>query len=339
MNTKRIVSIIFALLFFIFEGRTQHIQSSHYYLNPILLGPSFAGHTPGSRFTANYRDQWPSVSTYKTFSVAFDQHIFQKKSGIGLYALRDISGSGKLGTTEVGLQYSYNIQLTRFSFIRPGLQIKYVQRSLDYMALIFADQLDPSFVEPPSGYSLDISNFISDKVSYVTFASSVAYVSQYIWGGVTVDNITPANQAFLVNSAARIPMKIMAYGGARYYFEPRIHNRKKNNAQINVSFVYRFMQGFNQLDAGAYYRKNGLMTGLWFRGMPLKVNALKNVDAMIFMLGYDFGSLTLAYSYDFTVSGLINKTGGANEITFRYTFDELKLNNLKKRSAMVPCSY
>jgi len=67
-------------------------------------------------------------------------HYFQRaKSGLGLLVFRDVAGAGNLGLTEAGLLYSYKIKVGQKRgninnewFLRPGIQFKYSQRSVDF---------------------------------------------------------------------------------------------------------------------------------------------------------------------------------------------------------------
>ena len=61
-----------------------------------------------------------------------------------------------------------------------------------------------------------------------------------------------------------------------------------------------------------------------------------NNDALCILAGIKFKTLEVAYSYDLTISWLTYKTGGSNEISLTYIF-----NNPHKdthRSKIIPCA-
>ncbi len=72
--------------------------------------------------------------------------------------------------------------------------------------------------------------------------------------------------------------------------------------------------------------------GLGFR------NAIRNFDAVIGYVGFKKGKFRVGYSYDYTISRLINRTGGTHELsfTFNWTGDDSSLNP-KSNKAYVPC--
>ncbi len=337
---KKLYFVIITVFLFISATtlNAQILHFSQYYSAPLFLGPSFAGYSYGSRFVANYRDQWPSISgTFTTYAVSFDHPLFKKKSGIGFILVRDVAGQGNLGLTQFGMQYAYSIPLTKEINIRPGIQLTYGQRGFLINRLRFGDQIDPTFMAEDKSSSVEALNYVDANKGFLNFSSSVLAVADYFWLGATVNNIIRPNQSLSMNDEALVPLEITAYGGWRFYFEKRRRRRTKNDASINVSFFYRMKNGFNQLDLGGYWRKAGLSLGMWFRGMPAKGEAINNVDALIFMLGYDFGRLSFGYSYDFTISDLINNTGGSNELSLVYKFSAIKRRLGRKMRQMVPC--
>ena len=337
MKNKSIFLFVLVLIGTISVLKSQTLHFSQYYSAPLFLGPSFAGYTEGSRIVANYRDQWPTMSgTFTTYSLSFDHHLFKKKSGIGFIATRDVAGTGKLGMTQGALQYSYNIKITKDLFVRPGIEAKYVQRNLDINELRFGDQIDANFVDEDKITSIDAVNFAEEDVKYINFSTSVAVVHKDFWIGATAKNLMNANQSFTGNESGT-PLMAYFYGGYHIYYERSSHNYRKKSGSITPTFFYRYSNGYNQLDFGAYWRKAGISLGMWFRGMPAKAMAASNVDAIIFMVGYDFDVLSFGYTYDFTISDLLSATGGASELSLRFNLKSFSSSQGKRRRAMIPC--
>jgi len=331
-----ILVITILLVFSVNSSIAQFIQFSQYYSAPLTLGPSFAGMTKGSRIALNYRDQWPNVpGTFVTYGVSYDHYFAKMNSGLGFLMLRDRAGSGNLALTSLAAQYSYNIPISSDWFIRPGVAFKYAQRSIDFDKLIFGDQLnldgDP--------LSTSIENRPDKNVGYIDATFSTLMFSNKFWIGGTVDHLLRPNQS-LVGGMDRLPMRIFLYGGGRFYLEKNYVKRRKNDASVSVSFLYKMQEGYNQLDLGVYWKKYGLTLGTWYRGMPVFTDsgkAITNVDAVVFLVGYKWETLSIGYSYDFTISELINNTGGSHEISLIYEFNQSIKIVERRRKAAVPC--
>ena len=332
------------LIFFLasFSGSiAQNIQFSQYYSAPMVLGPSFAGLSGKNRITLNYRDQWPEFpGVFRTFGFGYDAYLPKLKSGMGVLVLRDQAGSGKLSLTEASLLYSYNIVINKYIRVRPGLSFKYAQRSIDYYSLIFGDQLDPNFSQTTLPTTTELPKFRFDQVKFIDFSASCLVYSDIYWAGVTVDNLLTPNVSLFQNESEE-SLLLSFYGGVRFYFEKSTFKRRKNDASISISALYKSQGGYDQLDIGVYWQRSGLSVGTWFRGMPVVMKELQksysNVDALIFMLGYKFETLSFGYSYDFTISDLISNTGGSHEVALIFEFKTSGRFSNKRRKAQVPC--
>ena len=162
------------------QALSQKIQFSQYYAAPLVLSPSYTGMIEGSRIILNYRDQWPNVpGTFTTYAFSYDQYFSRLKSGIGLSVVRDEAGSGNLNLTDIGLLYSYDITVTRFLHVRPGLKFKYGQRGIDIAKLIFGDQLNLD--APPASASSEYQTTLS-KTGYIDVAIDGIIISNnFCW--------------------------------------------------------------------------------------------------------------------------------------------------------------
>lgn len=338
-----VTTIIFIIYLFLISAqpnKAQIIQFSQFYSSPLTLAPSFAGMSKGSRIALTYRDQWPNLpGTFVTMGSSFDHYLRDLKSGVGVVFLRDRAGTGNLSLTSVGLVYSYDIKLNRFWHLRPGVQFKYAQRSLEFNKLIFGDQLtlDPNGSAPPS-----IEMPPDNRKGYVDATTSVIAFNDQYWGGVTVDHLFHPNQS-LLGEESRVPFKVSVYGGAKIFLDKRHSYRRGRRGNdpreqsITLTFLYKTMSRYDQLDLGAYYYKNPLMLGVWIRGMPVIREGLENRDAVVFMIGYKANNLSIGYSYDFTISQLIGATGGSHEISIIYEFNLNSEIEGRRRRAQIPC--
>jgi hypothetical protein len=63
-----------------------------------------------------------------------------------------------------------------------------------------------------------------------------------------------------------------------------------------------------------YINKYPFVVGGWFR------HNFQNPDAVVALVGLTYNNLRVGYSYDFTVSQVGSKAGGAHEISFAWDF-------------------
>ena len=311
----------------------QDFYLSQGYAAPLYLSPSFAGLTNGSRIALSYRDQWPGIpNTYKNFSFSIDHFFENYKSGVGLLMLRDDAGGGQLVNQNIGLLYSYEFEVMRNIFVRPGIQFKYSERITDASKQTYYDQLgNPSGAGGVNGsiVSLDTDN----TRKFDATVSGMIY-SDFFWFGLTIDNLIKSNIGF-TDIDTRKPVKTTVFGGYKYKY--RDGYRNKDEQSVTIALNYFAQQSFSQMDAGVYWYINPMELGLVYRGIPiLAPKALSNRDALIFIAGFNFGSMRFAYSYDLSMSGLAGSSNGANEFSFIYRFNQTYKKRIYRGS--VPCS-
>lgn len=311
---------------------------------PTLLAPSFTGAIENSRVNFNWRDQWTKIPSgvFVTYAAGFDKNITKINSGFGVLVSRDQAGAGNLSRTEIGILYSWYGLLNRLTslYFRPGFELKLTQRSIDFQQLIFPDQISPNgypFVTNNPGATNQTPPEQSSKMSIDGTASILLYDENF-WVGSTVDHLFQPSEGFYA-SVYRVPLKYSFFGGYRFKLHSSgIGYRSYGSIQdyIFVSSYFRMQSLNSQIDVGGYWQHLPITIGLWFRGLPY-LNTYKdpNIDALVFVFGYQIFNFTIGYSYDFTVSPLLSKTGGSHEISIVYNF----YSNLKskKRNGPLPC--
>jgi type IX secretion system PorP/SprF family membrane protein len=307
-------------------------QFSQFYAAPLYLGPSFAGSTDGSRIVLNYRNQWPEIpGAFVTYAFSFDHYFHNYNSGLGVLLFRDQAGSGRLANTSGGLLYSYNFKLNQNWSVRPGINFMYQERTIDFSKLVFGDQLELDGTINPSGNTMDPM----ERRGYFDAASSVLFYSRTGWVGLAADHMMMPNQSLASEEENRIIPKFSLFGGFRLNYGSRLS--QKTQESISVTALYKNQGTFNQLDVGAYWSKDPVSFGLLYRGIPLFNNhagGIFNNDALVLMGGLRRENLRIGYSYDFTISRLINNTGGAHEISVIYQFNQ---GPPSKKQKAIPC--
>jgi type IX secretion system PorP/SprF family membrane protein len=248
-------------------------------------------------------------------------------SGIGVLATHDVAGSGDLSTTNIGMLYSYDIQINQEWHVRPGVQLKFYYLGLDIQKLIFSSQItgsgtSPAIYPPPF-----------DNVADIDFASSAIVYNETYWAGFTLDHMFTPKTSLYGEEKTTLPMKMNIFGGAQLYKKTRLRTQFQEVVSIALNFQKQLK--YYQTDVGLYYLKSPLIFGLWYRGIPFATSQAG--DAIIGLIGFKTNSVHIGYSYDFTISNLLTTTGGSHEISIIYEFNNLSVGRQRARIRAIPC--
>ena len=303
----------------------QSPQFSQYYASPLLIAPSFAGNSLGSRTFVSYRDQWAKLpGSYLTYSVALDNNFYAINSGFGLVVMRDVIGTARLGTTSATGLYSYRFNLNDDWRIRPGISFSYAQRALQNSKAIYPDQvwitgIDPVTIEQPV-----------DPYYWFNASSSVVVYNRRMWLGFCAENLLRPTHSFL-RMNARSPIIWSQFGGVNF---PLANSVGKIPEIITLNYLFKTTLNSYQMDIGANWYRAPLLLGFAWRGLPAFTDKYNSYDALIFTIGIAFDNMAFGYSYDFTVSKMGPATGGSHEITFSFSFNE---GNKSQKQGAIPC--
>jgi type IX secretion system PorP/SprF family membrane protein len=317
----RRILVIILFLSIVIGIKGQDPQFSQFYSNPLYLAPSFAGAVDGSRVALVYRNQWwESKSPFRAFSFSYDHYFSTFNSGVGILAYRDVSGSSNLGSTNIGIQYSYNLTLFNVYHVRPGMAFYYVEQSIGGN-IRFMDQIigDRTY----SGAPLP-----EHSRPDIDFGFSTLFYSAKTWLGATADHLLTPNIT-LYESEATIPIKYSIYGG--YEFRRKGKLLKPSDETMTFAFMYKKQESLQQLDLGVYWYNYPLVLGIWYRGLPY-LNSQRG-DAMVFLVGFKTRQINIGYSYDFTISNLLREVKGSHEISLTFKF----LLPKRTKRGSVPC--
>jgi type IX secretion system PorP/SprF family membrane protein len=345
--TKGLVSacVMLMILFTTPTVQAQDPQFSQFYAAPLYLNPAFTGATGQARAGINYRNQWPAIAAnFTTMSAYFDYFIEDKKSGVGMILTRDVEGLAGLRSLSVGLQYSYELQLTDFLGFRPGVQVALYNRDVNFNKLTFGDQFDPAtgeLINPQTAESFN-TNF---SKTFVDLSFGGVFFTRTAWLGVAANHLNRPNQS-IIDEEAPLPIKFSVHGGFKFYMRPGviengIYSREAERS-IAPAFQYRHQGQFDQMDLGLYFTFEPIVLGTWYRGVPFKqLDGFVNNESLVLLLGFvKLGAkdaLNLGYSFDYTISKLGPGSGGAHEFSLVYTWP---MRNPRKPPAdklVIPC--
>ena len=320
----------------------QDPQFTQFYAAPLYLNPAFAGSALAPRITANYRNQWPAITNYVTTMVSVDHFIDKYNSGVGLLIQNDNQGQGRIQSTDIGLQYAYQFQVSESSFVRLGLQGSYVNRSINYFGLTTGDQFtDRGFITGSVSGDPALQGGLPTR-KYVDFSTGGLFYSDWFWVGLSAHHINRPDQGFFAGAQERLPMKTSIQMGLRIPLMGFTGLADEQDREISISpvLLYKHQGKYDQLDLGAYLTYSPLTIGLYYRGIPFKKydQTLNNHDAIAGLIGWRMEKFSIGYSYDLTISTLGN-SGGSHELSISYIFDkpEGRRPGVRRRDKKLPC--
>ncbi len=296
----------------------QDPQFSQYYLAPLYLNPGLVGINQKGRLGINYRSQWPNLeANFETFSAYLDYHFEDYYSSAGLLFTQDSEGIAGLQSTTIGIQYAYQLTLNANWTFRPGVQVAYYSRDIDFSKLTFGDQFDDTGQINPTTQEVFNTGL---QVHFFDLSFGGFLYNPTSWLGGAVHHITEPNQS-IAGGSSPLPKRVSFHGGYRIPFGPRVNTSTTKGYSITPTFSYRSQGDFDQLNLGTYFTLHPVVVGLWYRGLPIKrQDGIANSEALIFMLGLESKRATFGYSFDYTISDLGIGTGGAHEISITYAF-------------------
>ncbi|MDP2422807.1 MAG: type IX secretion system membrane protein PorP/SprF [Bacteroidales bacterium] len=322
-------SLMFTMLIGAANLLAQDAQFSQFYGNPLYLNPALAGNKICPRITLNYRNQWPAIpASFVTYSVSADRYVEALSGSVALMAFSDNAGGGILTNNAISGIYSYRLEIEREFVLTTGFQASFQQVSLDWNRLIFESQItDPNGPQEPVPSDKALNKIFPDfstgfvlGMYYRYFVGFAAHhltqpsLSVYDADGVNYDPNSKQN------------LKITAHAGALFNLQRPARFLDPDKAPtISPNILYQQQGAFKQLNVGLYTTLYPVTIGFWYR------YAFNNSDAFIALLGFEYEKIKLGYTYDYTVSGLSNATGGAHEISLAWV---LPCNEIGKNSKL-----
>lgn len=322
----------------------QDPQFSQFYAAPLYLNPAFAGSTQQARAGINYRNQWPSIdANFTTVSAYADVYLEDKNSGIGAIVTRDYANVVGLQSISLGLQYAYQLSITKKLSFRPGVQVAVYNRSVNFNRLVFGDQFDPLTGDIKGGTAEQLNTGQSIFFPDLTFGG--LFYTPNAWLGFTANHITQPNQSLIGGNSA-LPMKLSGHAGWKFFLRPGVVGSgiyaRPSERSIAPAIQYRHQGNFDQMDLGLYFTFEPLIIGTWYRGVPFKnLNGIINNESIVFLVGLTKrgknDSFNVGYSYDYTISKLGPSSGGAHEFSLVYTWPIRNPRKPAKDKLIIPC--
>ncbi len=313
MKTSRLILIAIALLTLISRAYSQDVIYTQFYANPLYLNPALAGGKLDQRVTLNYRNQWPSITKgYVSYSATWDEHFDKISGGAGIIANADIGGGGVYNRFSASGIYSYRLQASHFMVLNAAIQAGYMQYRLDWEKLLFYDQIDihTGNIEPTREYlppKLNIGNLDFS-------AGLLAGFKESLYFGLAVNHLSRPDMSFYGGNENRLRMRWTLHSGMLIDFFQGMDGEDLRNFSVSPNVVYIQQGNFRQLNLGMYVNSFPVVAGLWLR------HTFGNPDALILLLGFQQKEYKVGYSFDYTISRVTMRSGGAHEISVAWLF-------------------
>ncbi|MCX6246171.1 MAG: PorP/SprF family type IX secretion system membrane protein [Bacteroidetes bacterium] len=318
-------------------GFSQDMNYTQYFATPIYYNPAFTGLTPGLRARFDFRDQWPQLPVdFKSyyFSADIGDRNLPGAGGIGILVASDNPGLGMINNLTLGLTLSVRIPITSTLTSQLGIKAAMVQRRINWNDMVFSGQLDEkygaiystSFI-PPDASKRTVPDFAVGGI--LQYANPDGNVTGNM--GVAIDHLFKPDVSFLSTQEARIPSKLVIHGDVVIATAPVSYSGSSHSnsdpLKINVGAIYQNQNAMNVFQVGLNLVKYNLYLGSWYRS-TLTGPSPNNILAVLAGYRYAFAenmSVRFMYSYDIQVSGALQGTGGAHEISLVLDLESISL--------------
>lgn len=316
-----------------FSVNAQDIHFSQYAQAPLQLNPALAGlNLCDYRIAANYRMQWPTISSagvYKTAALSGDMSIgkitkFNSFAGIGVSGFFDQAGDLGFQSSRVDVSFAYHFMLDRkgTAQISAGLQGSFGYRGFNAANATFDSQYDGATGNvDPNGTR---ESFGRTRVFYGDAGLGLLY-SMMIKGktnfylGVALTHVNqprisfqPSNIDDAVSQNERLYMKTTLHTGFAIPVGKRVQVMPNIMALIQGP-SYEFNVGCNvrTMVGNTTTSKTAVLVGAQYRGLS---------DALIILARVDVKGFSAGVSYDVNLSRLntASSTVGGPEISLMY---------------------
>ncbi len=325
----------------VIQLNAQDLHFSQFFNSPLTTNPANTGFLPDNdyRLGANYRQQWLSIpAQFQTMSIFGDAQAFRDKFetgwvGLGGVILRDVAGSGNLTSTKVYGSAAYHQMLGSTGLLSVGFNLGWANKRVDVTKFTYDNQWNGKFfdVNAPSGESFAATNInyldVQVGVNYAYFPSD----NVYFHAGASVQHVNAPKETFFAFTPGydnTISRRYIGFVDAVFKVNDRVivSPAAYYTTQAKASEFTLGMHGNYNLSGDGEMQVIG---GLYYR----------YADAVIPMIGFQWKSVRLTFTYDATTSSLknYNNMRGASEFALIYQGYYNQFNqNLRQTQCPVP---
>lgn len=287
----------------------QDAQFSQYLTTGVYLNPGLSSAVKNVTLVLNHRNQWNSlVAPYSTTQISLVKPLYlndrsrSKLGGIGISFYNDKTGDGILKEMGGSINGSYNLRVNNLNSVFFGLQLGFIQKSLNYDQLTWGNQYTNTGFDPNKDPEVGIKNY---STIYPDFSAGLVYSfnAERNYGkhgagyssrvGISIYHMNSPNESFFREvETSRLPMLMKIHGDIEVVLA--------DNLYLNPAMLVLFQNQLSQVNSGLHliymikktdkslWKPTQLIAGLWYR-----IN-----DSFIFIAGFGNNFYRLSLSYD-----------------------------------------
>ncbi|MEJ7768029.1 MAG: PorP/SprF family type IX secretion system membrane protein [Chitinophagaceae bacterium] len=317
----RILSLLTAFILSCQVSMSQDLHFSQWFNSPLTTNPANTGFIPDAdyRIGANYRSQFVNILSmpYKTISIYGDAQILRDRfdngwMGVGGVILHDAAGAGNLTSTKIYGSLAYHQMLGSSSLLTAGFNLGWANKSINPTQLKFPDQFNKSTGFFDAGIPSSVV-FNTNNTNYMDVQLGMNYAyfpteNLYLNGGFSIHHINRPKETFFSNSSGfdnRLSPRYIGFANASV--------KVNEDLIVNPMAYYSNQAGASELVGGANINYNLSGDGLaqLTGGLYYRVG-----DAVIPMLGFQWNTFRMNFTYDVTTSTLANYNNGRGAVEF-----------------------
>ncbi|MEM1318704.1 MAG: type IX secretion system membrane protein PorP/SprF [Bacteroidota bacterium] len=303
--------LIFTLLLFcctLTLTAQQAPQYSMYMLNIYRFNPAYAGLDNSLSATGVFRKQWvdiPGSPTQQNLNVHMPLYIL--RGGFGIDVENENLGAER--NTSATLSYNYWIPLNKKSLLTMGIGAGVVQKALDGSKLVAPDGIyqGTTFTHNDGNLPTGMATAIAP-----TLSAGVYYQSEIFEVGLSANNLLGTSITYEEIDLTNIILD------RNYFLTFALNLELTSTLTVHPSFFAKSDIDQTQMEISTLLRYNdNIFGGASFRGY----NA-ESIDAVVLIGGFKLNEkVTLAYSYDLSLSAVNSVTSGSHEILLNYNLN------------------
>jgi len=346
---QRLLLLAFALISVTSLYSQDHLFSQ-FYASPMTLNPALTGAFDGKfRVSSIYRTQWNKSldNPFNTFSTSLDLRFPLGRQGTyhpdvaaaGLVFYKDEVGEIDFSTTQISIFGAFHKSLGQRNtqYLSLGLEASIGQRNVNYANITFDDQFNGiSGFTDPTAEILPENNF---SFSDLSVGLNYTYTPQHrtgIFAGFAIHHFLEPSVSFFKKTNQddeNVPENtlLIKYSGQLSFRFPLTQK-----IQLLPRAIFSKQGPYLKIDSGSNFRFTideinsvALHIGTNLRSVTNE-NSRLTVSDVVGLLGIEYKSVLLGFSYDFNLDALSisQPRQGAFEISIAYlgkTSDDLIL--------------
>lgn len=306
-----------------------------------------------------YKSQWGGVNginAFTTQSFVYEESMPCSPFDIGLQILQDQEGAGRLQTLTAGLKLAGSFPMGPIVF-RPGINIQFGQKSVDFSRLTFADQLDSKygFEDAFGNPNLTTSPLAGGTaMSQLYFAPAIGGIVQYlstprqrsvqpiyvVVGGAIHNAVNLGNRGLFGNEDSLLDVGSILSRRTTLHASAEFYTKLGGGQYVAIRprVLYQRQRNLQYLEAGARAGLNSsLAIGAYYHSTARQADEGVNTNWLSLQLEWNnflaapnnqLNRLDFSFSYSAGISGLKNNVGALFEFGMTYHFSTSPLCSL-----------